>query len=41
VLTEKLNESGKTIAFNSCEKAVNVLAKLNEYYGFLRKHAEC
>jgi hypothetical protein len=41
VLTEKLNKTGKTLVFNSCEKAVNVLAKLNEYYEFLRKHAEC
>jgi acyl-CoA synthetase (NDP forming) len=34
-LTEKLNESGKTVVFNSCEKAVNVLAKLNKYYEFI------
>ena len=34
-LTEKLNETGKTVVFNSCEKAVNALAKLNEYYEFV------
>ncbi|MEW6615982.1 MAG: CoA-binding protein [Thermodesulfobacteriota bacterium] len=40
-LTEKLNETGKTLVFNSCEKAVNALVKLNAYYEFLKKQVDC
>ena len=36
-LTEKLNKSGKTVVFGSCDRAVNALAKLNEYHGFLER----
>ena len=35
-LTKKLTETGKTIVFNSCERAVSALSKLNEYYEFQR-----
>ncbi len=35
LLAENLNKTGKTVVFNSCERAVNALARLNQYYDYL------
>jgi acyl-CoA synthetase (NDP forming) len=35
LLAKNLNKTGKTVVFNSCERAVNALARLNQYYDYL------
>ncbi|VUT24179.1 MAG: succinyl-CoA synthetase subunit alpha [Candidatus Methanolliviera sp. GoM_oil] len=39
-LAKKLTETGKTLVFNNCERAVRVLAKSNEYYEFVQRNQE-
>ena len=38
-LTERLKQTGKTMVFDNCERAVRVLARSNEYYEYLEKNS--